>query len=94
MDYYNNLCEWLREVHELARQSLAEARVQQKKAYVLRTKEEDWCPSVGLQPSEVERMFPKARQPLGGALHCPRKTVGRCLQGAAGQEEQGGCAIP
>lgn len=42
LDYYYHLCERLRVVHELARQSLAEAGVQQKRAYDLRTKGEDF----------------------------------------------------
>ena len=83
LDYYYHLCERLRVVHELARQSLAESGVQQKRAYDLRTKGEDFVAGVGLQPSAEKGTFPQARQSLGGALHHPEETVRCCVAGGS-----------
>ena len=90
LDYYYHLCERLRVVHELARQSLAESGVQQKRAYDLRTKGEDFVAGVGLQPSAEKGTFPQARQSLGGALHCPGEAARCCVLGAVAVEGPGG----
>lgn len=44
LDYFFNLVERLQEVHELSREHLTNAGIQQKRAYDLRSKGQDFTP--------------------------------------------------